>query len=282
MEEFAKLIDDYNSKKKPVDKVFIDTICLKYVNSYNLNKYLQNVYVTNKSLKYGHGVYNSFDRTLTVNIKDDLYPNLKVLLGEEAVEYNNLIILRLLLHELAHVSQEKLMYEGDDSSLESLLIKLNNYLYFNPNYIDSKKKPIVNEIRDRLKLISYFNYYRKNQEKAPIERMADIKSYQDINKIIDNVPDNSKGKAYIEFSRDNNSDLIDTSRFGYRIMGDKTNSPSLDFLRKINFLKDIFDERKILDISNYSDLGERLYLGLPLSRDEYIQLENNNPLVKRK
>lgn len=278
MKNISEIVDDYNRKNKLVDKSFVDSICINYVNTHNLNKYLRDVYVTNRSLKYGHGVYNSFDKTLTIQLKDELPIELQSKLGDEATPYYNLFVLRLLFHELEHVRQEKLMYE-DDSSLESLLIKLNNYLFLKSEFNDNN---IIDRIKDRIELISYFKYYRKYQYYAPIERMADIKAYQDLKETMDDSQIEIASKVHTEFNRDNDLDLNATIKSGYRLIGNKTNSPSLDYLKNIRFLKDILDERRIIEKSKDLDLKERLYLGLSISKDEFDKIDIDNPYVKRK
>ena len=62
-----------------------------------------------------------------------------------------------------------------------------------------------------------------------------------------------------------------------------TNSPSLDFLRRINGVKDILDEERILKESEGLSFDQRIALGLPISKDEYRSLYDNTPYVlKRK
>ena len=106
--------------------------------------------------------YSNYSKKITIytemidKMVKDIENNLLNVNGFETTLYKNLSILQILLHEVEHANQQKIAY--NDNTLEALIIRL-SYL--------------VN-----------YDYDEKMYEYCPEERLAEIKSFEEINTLI--------------------------------------------------------------------------------------------------
>ncbi len=265
-DELLDLLDNYCSNGKLVDNHFVNQVFV-IINKYrSLGKYLEAVYVTNKKSEY-----LAIDKTINISLIDvmkALRSIAKILDNEDYVYLFNVVVLETIFHELEHVYQEELKF-SDDESIERTLIVLSdpiimlNGLISNPN--------LINGIKMRIRLKRYKRFYDHHHNLAPHERLANLKAYQGTISLLEEYNCENDG---IKLFYDMTSELINRQLInGYKLVGDITNSPSLDFLSKMKNTpnKYIIDNSPCLhDLEVLPET--RLLCGLKLSKDEYLDL----------
>jgi hypothetical protein len=276
IDDIASVVDDYNKNNKYADNLFVNKICTIYVNEKNLNKYLKDVYTSDVSLKNGRSNYNPLTKELVFDLDERINPIYRVLLGDKYVYFNNLHKLRLVLHELEHVSQEKQFNESDDS-FEHKLVKLNNYVYMYPSILNKKDASVIETIKGTIKLLNYSRYYNQYHDSAPIERLANIKSYLNTKEIYNKLDVENFGRAADEYRYYSYLDLDRDMSYGYRMIGKKTNSPSLDFFKGIKEIRDAVDEDEFEELSNTLPFEDKVLYGLSLTKEESKSFDDINP-----
>ena len=248
-------------------------------------KKVKDVKVYDKHVKFSETNYNPYRKELTVNLKEIKKVEPRIMLGKENyVYFYNLSLLYNIFHEFEHIKQEKSL-DKRDKDLEDELIALNNYIYMNPNFFNDFRSPLGVRIKGTYDLIKYNRLYKHNHDKAPIERLANVNAHKEVSEVIDNMDYEKYKPAILEFKLFGKELFLRQVKAGYKMKLTKsmTNSPSLDFLRRINGVKDILDEERILEEGKELPFDQRIALGLPISRDEYRTLYDSTPYVlKRK
>lgn len=248
MEELIRII--YNNYKKPhiVKEDFIYDVCEIFSKYYELEKYFKDVVIINAktpSLAY----YSPQLKTIYVNIykliKTTGYyiaQNENISIYEEKILAVNLYILKVLLHEIEHIVQERIIRDGQENIEKEILIaSFNNEQNLKDNKEYSNKK-----------------YYTN-----PIERQAEIKSLNQINRIA-NETNNETVFRFFE------RELLITAMNDYKI-GESINVYPYQYFfnnYKKEIIKDIEEIQMLKD--NY-DL--RIQLGLAISHREYNVLK---------
>ena len=206
-------------------------------------------------------------------------PAIRILTGDKYLYFDNLLKLRMVLHELEHVNQEKILEDRKEDT-EYELVKLNNYHYIYPSFMKKSDAGIIDTIKGTIKLYKYGRYYYKNHDIAPVERLANIKSYNETYNIFKGLDKEKLGRAYDEFRYFSYQELDYFLKCGYKLNGDKTNSPSVDYLSGIKDLKYIVNEYDFDEASKNLSFEERVLYGLSLSKEEYDNIEKLNPYTK--
>lgn len=150
--------------------------------------------------------------------------------------YINLSILQVLLHEIEHANQRKIAYK--DNTLEALIIRLSNM-------IDND---------------SYDKFYKY----CPDERLAEIKSYQEICDIIKNA-DKKKKLIYTLIKRDELKSKIR----GYYCKNNSINIPIVDFYKYVTGINQSTENESLNKLVEKYSLCERFKYGFPISISEY-------------
>jgi len=271
-EELAKLVDKYSSERKLVDRSFIDKVCFDLVDYYDLHDYLKDVKINDLCSKHGSGSsYHPYNKTMSIELchNKNYKKLLKSSFDEEHHYWYNLFVLMSILHEMEHVKQEKLK-EEKYTSLESSLIYLNDIL-------DPKMDEDVRNFISRIvKLIRYGNYYTRNHDKAPIERLANLRSYKDIIDIINKIDkfDLETLLMYKYYTIDLFTNQLEC---GYKLIGDKTNSPSVDYLcgMKSTHNKELIMNSNLLT-SDGLNTRDKMTYGLELLKEEYEYMKDKS------
>lgn len=235
-----------------MDENFIDKIVEIVVNEKKLNKYVKKVeYNRNQDqdTMLENASYKIHERIITVNI----LKLVKYLLKEYALinyqkgpiiaRYNYYLhAVQQILHEIEHASQLKKVDNTDFHNFtdEELLIKI---------VID---------------IVSIYNYdnYLENYRINPIERMAQINSYNLIEKIAKKLDVNEKLNKYLKLK------LLEEKIQGYGESKSQIVGPTSIYLRekKLDIIKN-----QLRCYQNPQDiyLNEKLYLGVEISPNSF-------------
>ncbi len=284
-EELLKLIYDYAIKVKMPDYSFMEKL-INIVKTYdNLDKYILEFELKDEDEndKKILGNYNGSSKKITVYqlqilkcLKDKNY-NFTIL---ERNFFNCVIFVQVILHEISHAIQYK-MIESNNSSLETYILKsaLANY-----------DQEIVTEMFKHGYSINQVKIYMELQEKArknnkkinyniaPQERLAQINSYQKLEDILENIKNAIPMLfRYIKLMKYENLLL------GYEFSKNSISSPTFKYFRDSNDLNRFSkfgwytnDVEKLLNnLQCRYDLNERLKLGLLVQDREYDEFRRN-------
>jgi len=270
------LIYDYVKNNRVLDKDFIDKILDVVINELELNDYVIDSEIINEPGKrrktYTIAYYNFYSRIIEVNLQVALER-----LKEEAkklrltsIETSYFIAKELaeaILHELEHASQVK-EYDRDGNNLESLIIKR---AFAHKTIIRSdillllmngySEKELLMRYKTIKRGIKYYKY-------DPLERLADYHALNYIKEILKelNIGDRVMLHTYYE-------EYKNYIR-GYKLQKE----PTKFFLAKVGGLK---DWQEIERLSKDCGLKTRLSLGLPITKDEYQELENRTRRLRK-
>lgn len=250
MENVLKIIYNYSINSKILDVKSIDKIIELLVNINELNCYISNIQLiqeNNKKL----ASYCNYTKTISINCNTIEYmlknieKNLLMSNDFEKIFYKNISILQVILHELEHVYQEKIVYT--ENSLEAFLLRIS--LRVNNGFIE-KLYDICTE-----------------------ERLAEINSFEKINSMID--PIHSKlPELYDALQIDKLQRLL---RGYHYINGGFIESPLINYMKKSNnsTILNAFewynnDQRICLDfVSAKYKIDDRYKYGFPVGLEEY-------------
>ena len=278
MEEIANLIYEYSINKKTADSDFVNKIVDILSNMYGLDYYIKKLDVTKKILEGSD--YDMSDSSMKINIVDSkmLLLNPIPLIVKNKALFVNLDVALEIFHEVDHALLKKLIELGKDN----IDIKLYNLTYLENNEDDNTKKTFA----DYLEILKKNIYFNVHYGEEPHERRALINSHLHLSRILDILYDTDLSikdlnKLRIFYLKD----FIDVCRSGYKKMGEITNSPSYDYVKKITSMEDL----EKIDIYDYNPfraynnvklykLKDRVLYGLPLESPELKEINRkSNP-----
>ncbi|HJJ16511.1 MAG TPA: hypothetical protein OIM63_00240 [Bacilli bacterium] len=254
MENILRIIYDKTINNKILSSKDIEKILELLVIQKCLNKYILNINVqqirSNNLASYSNytkeiTIYTEMIEKMVKNIEN----NILIANNFEIILYKNLSILQVLLHEVEHANQQKIAY--NDNTIEALIIRL-SYLVNNTDY------DILYEF-------------------CPEERLAEIKSFEEINNSI----------CYINKDLTFLPNIIEMEELkrklrGYHYKKGYITIPIVDYFNNSNNqeLLAAFDlTNNVMD--DYS-LKERFKYGFPISIDEYGNSMNKLVLSLKK
>ena len=190
--KLLKLIYDYSRSGKLVDHNYVDKLIEIVIEEKKLNKYvIKSQILSEKESFIENGIslaqYNPFSKTISIyangiNQMLEFNDRYLVLFGStEQLFYKNSLITQIILHELEHANQRKII--DTEQTLEAEILKLiTSEISFNTGM------KLLNEGYSIEQIITYISIkkhqsnenYKKNYNIAPEERLAEIKSYQEI------------------------------------------------------------------------------------------------------
>ena len=266
-DELLDLYDDYVSNNKYADYNFVNQVFI-IVNKYHpIGEYLKNVYISDKENEY-----ISVDKTINISFNQiyNVTYKLKDILKNDYVYFYNLVVLETIFHELEHVFQEEIKDKGENNIETFLLVLSDPIRIVNLEYNYSN---IINTIKLILKIRRQKKYYQKNHDIVPYERLANLRSYhRTLTLLTDYDKENNDISTYYKVV----NTLINSALLkGYRLLGEKTNSLSLDYLAGMK----VKDNKDFIKFNIFHDENmkkeERVLYGLELSKDEYNGLLDN-------
>ena len=272
IKNIASNLEKYNDSKQIVDKAYIDRICLDLVDHYGLHKYLRDV----RLKKFGKSEYNVANKILYMKDNRDrkYLSTIKREFGEDFYYWYNLFETMVVLHEMEHVHQEPLKREKFNT-MESRLVFLNDIL----DYAD-KEGSVLSRALGIFRLARYGHYYSDNHDLAPIERLANIRSYEGMFKILNEI-DKYDIETVKIFEAHVLDLLVQQILCGYELQGDKTNDPSIDFLLGMKHpdVEHLVLHSGYFNGDSYS-LKDRVTYGLSISKDEYEDVQDYKKVYK--
>ena len=247
---YNKTINNKILNLKDIEKILELLVIEKCLNDYILNINVQLIRSNNLAS------YSNYTKKITIytetieQMVKDIENNILNTNNFETTLYKNLSILQILLHEVEHANQQKIAY--NDNTLEALIIRL-SYLVNN-------------------------GYDENLYEYCPEERLAEIKSFEEINTLIGYI--NSK---LILLPNIMEMEKLKRQLRGYHYKDSFVNVPIVDYFTFGNKKKllDAFDLSSDL-LGKYS-LNDRFKYGFPISISEYgtsmkklvLSLQNN-------
>ena len=270
--QLARLLYDYSSNNNMVNKAYIDKLMDIVVNGKNLNDYVSNYEISgeNSSLDAGY-IYSS--RKITIYAKkiygiilnEMRYATL--LPDDEKYLFINSIITQIILHEIEHANQRRIIEK--ENNLESDILKLCEFKELTK--IDElESKGLINDLEAKyyktIEMSEYMNTYHELYEYAPDERLAQIKSYQELIDSLRFFKDNSKILELEELYKLGN--ILNAYR--------DTSSPTITYLNTQGRNEELkqFDwysdsEEEAIKLSqNKFVLRDRIKYGLPIDKKE--------------
>ena len=241
MENILKIVFDKANNNEILDLKDIEKILELLVVEKSLNEYILNIDV--QLIRSNNlASYSNYTKKITIYTKTidqmvkDIDSNILNISKFETSLYKNLSILQVLLHEIEHANQQKIAYHNNN--LEALIIRL-SYLVNN-------------------------GYDEKLYEFCPEERLAEIKSFEEINTMI----------SYINNKLDLLPNVIETEKLkrqlrGYHYKNNFVTVPIVEYFTIGNKEKllETFDLSKAA-LNKYA-LNDRYKYGFPISNIEY-------------
>lgn len=207
----------------------------------------------------------------TVEEQIDNNPYQRFIPKNEFVFYKNSIISSLLLHELEHVKQFKMILENNDLESEILRLSRKDNLLLCDQKIADEKKQEAKYIYDK------YYYF------SPEERLAEIRAHINMNNIIfpikNFVPNVLKMEEILAYKNmlkgyKLNSTLISPTIYYLSLKGKSNELEKFDWY-------DSSLKKSIKKSKARYDLNSRLQLGLPIEEKEFNSVQKQlNKLVK--
>ncbi len=241
MENILKIIYDKTVNNqildlKDIEKILELLVIDKCLNDYILNINVQHIRSNNLAS------YSNYTKNITVYIEKveqmvkDIEKNILISNDFEILLYKNLSILQVLFHEVEHANQQKIAY--NENSLEAFIIRL-SYLVKNC-------------------------YTEELYEYCPEERLAEIKSFEEIITLIGYLNNNLSILPEILYT-----EQLKRLLRGYHYSNAFINVPIIDYFTLGN-------KSELLNAFDFSDniqsqytLTERFRYGFPISIGEY-------------
>lgn len=285
-EELLKLIYDYSKNNKIVDKDYIYKVVCLFLNNYDLGSYVKYIRYKkySKDNKDNIAGYSYRERTIyifTEKFQEEILRKSylsNIVSNNQKIFLKNVELTHLILHELEHAIQAKIMTEKTNTESEILklcgITKSHEIITMRLQKIGLNQNLINEILKNKLKM--YYEYYLF----APPERLADINAHEKMIEILsplkNYVPKIYNGeiikmnqtmlKGYKEESR-----LITPTELFLIKQGEEDNLQNFDWYDKSKFVALKKSKR------NY-DIIQRLKLGLPIDEDEY---KNEDEKTKR-
>ena len=241
MENILKIIFDKTSNNEILTLRDIDRIMELLVIEKDLNKYILNIDVQQIG-SINLASYSNYTKKIIIYTKtiDQMVKDIDVtILNTDSFEttlYKNLSILQVILHEVEHANQQKIAYI--DNTLEALIIRL-SFLVNNNN-------------DERL------------YELCPEERLAEIKSFEEIKTLISYI--NNKLVLLPEIIE---MEELKRQLKGYHYKNNFVTIPIVDYFTLGNQQKLLKALELTDDIQEKYILSERFKYGFPISISEY-------------
>ena len=248
MENIFRIIYDLSINHKYIDVKDLSKILEILVDEKELNKYILNIDV--QQIRSNNlASYSNYEKKITVysNIVDKMVKDIICFIktdNELVVSlYVNLRILQVLLHEVEHANQEKIIY---DNSLESFILRISQMVV--------EKKQVY--------------------DLMPSERFAEIKSFQDILILLNYNINNSQIESLIK------NDYIQRKINGYHYCNSELVSPIVSYFTEGNAQRLLLsfewysnDNNKMVDMVNKQyGLEKCLFYGFPIYADDYVYI----------
>jgi hypothetical protein len=270
----ARLLAEYLSENKIYDIRFIDRILNTAIESKGLENYISNYEYNVSDIIKKAADYNGETKRIVIYGRSMIdffesqseYTN--TFTEEERLLYMNTVLTQTLLHEVEHANQNKKINTEDNLEAQILRLckikdvsKIQRLVEQGEITEDDGKKYLETKQKE------YITTYHKLYDYAPHERLAEIKSHQEIIDALGYID------RYSIVTRSQEIDKLGNVLRGY----DDTFSPTITYLNAQGRNKDLKqfdwysdDEEEAIKLSKerYS-LKDRMEYGLPVDNQEY-------------
>lgn len=253
MKEFEKIIVDISNKDKIIHKELYDVIDTIKKDD-DLSDYLKKINIENTISNY-YIFYSPDDKNVYVNYNALIYKTAQIIKDlsfekkSNKLFFLNIVITRILLHEIEHAKQHRKIDNNRDFEAKVLLSS--------------------NELEMILKKQ---NKYNKNSYNInPLEIDAEAKSLRQISNLLKIYDDPNAEKFFQDSITLKNYD-------NYKEENKKIISPSEMFFSQDSQYLTIKDDINTMDLSNYS-FSDRTDLGLKISLNEYKRIKKEGKLI---
>ncbi len=286
VEEILKVLVDYTERVKLLDEKGIERIVDIVVSHMGLQNYIKGVEFPYEIKQKKRGVsiadYDTTTNKMNVYIEAfDLYSESQskydvLFSGFELVLFQNVLMLKFVLHELGHAFDFKRVDSGESGTIEMELLKVSANI----------KKIIAQTILGKYDENSDFDLilkyavmqsenYSQFYYSDPMERVAETRAHQTVTEMLKLIKDRLFNLD--EFVK---ASLLQYQLKPYIHRTGITPCPSEIYLssvgqrevwKSMNFYDE--DASKLLKkVQKECSLDERLKLGLPLTKEEYSEL----------
>jgi len=266
--ELIRLLFDYSNNNKLVDEKFIDKLLEIIVNKSKLKEYVKDYSIIDEiNLKNAKpeiiaAEYDINEKKITISKKgvDDAlqhgnqYRYKFVGSDIEQCAYMNLIVTQIILHELEHARQQKIITTGND--MEAKILRQCSNTHDRKTVEKLVRKGEIDIISALIYSVETLKQYIKNYTDfyiyAPHERLAEIKSFNQIIESLNYI------KSYVpRLINFQEACLLERMLMGY---DENTYSPTITFLSKLK------KQEQLKQFDWYSDNPEE---ALKLSKQHY-------------
>ena len=243
MEDILKIVYDKSLKYKILDMHDIELVLDHLVINKQLNEYISNVRVQQIRSK-NLASYSNYTKIITIysNVIDLMIGNInkQLIFADDLSKnlYKNLSILQVIMHEVEHANQEKIIRY--DNTLESYILRLSEL------------------VDDDSELYEF----------KPEERFAEIKSFYEILSLLGIL--NMKSLKINELVE---TDTLQRLLRGYHYKNKMIHSPLVTYFengKKTEILTPLGLDSNNNEVINVFNLNDRLKYGFPITNEEYI------------
>lgn len=273
-----RLIYDYSIKEQYVDDEFIKQLIDMVVSKEQLQEYVKKHSIESycKDSKKKIAGYSVIEKKIIV-YRDSMYRIIEsrkeeqdLLSKIEQIFYKNILIVQIILHELEHARQNKIAFE--EETLEGRLCYFDGMNFVALNSLDSALDYLDYEER----VNNYYRYYKNNYEHSPIERLAEINSYQKLLNALRKIEEFIPNLVNLEDANKLEQMLLGYDFRANIIISSKIRpSPTIQYLQGLGVDMNSFDwydeiPQKCFELSRkYYSLNDRLKYGLPVNDFEF-------------
>lgn len=280
--KLLKLLYDYSVNGKLVDNAFIEKLIDLVVNSKDIEEYVRGLIITDKDnvLTDPHSLLAAYypDKKLIMIYMEAIdemlksYSSYEAMFSEsEQVFYKNLLVTQVILHELEHANQKRII--DVESSLEGDILRA-SIVQVDQGLVDKlmragltgRQIEVIIETQKTMKNDGYLG--------LPDERLAEIKSHQELADALSGIE--SVVPNLLDFEKTN---ILESRLRGYTYDKGVIVSPTIDYivstgrglaLQKFEWFNK--DSRACLkNVQSKFSLDERLMYGLPIDKHEFMQ-----------
>ncbi len=277
-DELRRLVWDVSSKNRMLNDREIVKLLDIEIRERDLNEYLKDICFL--ELQGANACYHPVEKQLIIDAKNmrnnmDLqFSHVNFWPIEKVKLYHNLMIVQTLFHEIEHMEQYR-KAQLKLSDYESRLLRL---CYSATLYYERHCKEEIFENISKEGVLSYFDFESDYYMEDPRERMAQIRSHQQILKLI-----RSFYKESADIYQHEKNELNFERIHGYKFINDEFVAPTIAFLSEmerkeaLKIFKADMECKKLLNESlrdsiwQTSSLEERLLFGLPIHMEEYYE-----------
>lgn len=279
--KLLKLLYDYSANGKLADGKYIQELIGIVVDEKNIDDYVGGLLITGKdhSLREPNSllaVYYPNKKLIAVyleaieemlkgaNVYHDMFTDF------EQLFYRNLLVTQVVLHELEHANQRRII--DNEESLEGDILRA-SILEQDQDFI--LKLTRAGLTRKQIELILETQKTMKSEGglTLPDERLAEIKSHEEVTSVLTEI--SSEVPNLVDFEK---TSILESKLRGYTYDKGMIVSPTVDYLVSTgkSFALQKFewfnkDSRACLkNVQSMFSLDERLTYGLPINSSEFI------------